>query len=341
MEGLYPPVCEDQVQKVLKSSPRDPRRILDLGSGTGVWCIEMALKFPHVEVLGIDLKPTSKEGLPPNCSFLVHDINTGLSKFHGLYDLVHCRQSGWGFIDHHASLMESIKCLKPGGMIMFIDPLHMLKEGRTAFYDPASSTNPEGSWHQRMMMLSFHGAQMLGNDIKGGEMDLERGFWDLEECNPNTCGAVEMACPIGDWATSNDPKEAARLKQIGELWYKNIHRIHWHLDKPLKASGRSDKDIEVLRKKNDEEFRDFKHRMAIRIRVVWGQTKSGPNTEPNEALTIGEQFKTSSEENGYQLMNVFLDKDEWRSRNAAVRTARTTDMVGLLTTPGYDLIEEL
>ncbi|CAG8740538.1 736_t:CDS:2, partial [Acaulospora colombiana] len=65
-----------------------------------------------------------------------------------------------------------------------------MKEDRNALYDPASSTNLEGSWHQRMMM-----SRVIGNDIKGGEMDIAQGFWDLEECDPNTCGAVEMACP--------------------------------------------------------------------------------------------------------------------------------------------------
>ncbi|CAG8725612.1 9866_t:CDS:2, partial [Acaulospora colombiana] len=41
-----------------------------------------------------------------------------------------------------------------------------------------------------------------------------------------------------------DSAETARLKRIGELWYKSAH--------PLKASGRSDKDIEILHKKVDE-----------------------------------------------------------------------------------------
>jgi hypothetical protein len=56
----------------------------------------MALKFPQAEVLGLDLGPGPTEGAPSNCNFLVHDINTGLSRFHGMYDLIHCRFSGWG-----------------------------------------------------------------------------------------------------------------------------------------------------------------------------------------------------------------------------------------------------
>lgn len=35
----------------------DPQEILDLGTGTGIWCIEMADEYPNCQVLGTDLSP--------------------------------------------------------------------------------------------------------------------------------------------------------------------------------------------------------------------------------------------------------------------------------------------
>ena len=34
-----------------------PKRILDLGTGTGLWAIEMADSFPNATVIGTDLSP--------------------------------------------------------------------------------------------------------------------------------------------------------------------------------------------------------------------------------------------------------------------------------------------
>ena len=51
-----------------------PRRVLDVGTGTGIWAIEMGEQYPDAEIHGIDLSPVQPiwyELLFPTCSTLV------------------------------------------------------------------------------------------------------------------------------------------------------------------------------------------------------------------------------------------------------------------------------
>ena len=59
-------------------------RILDLGTSTGIWAIEMAEKYPNSTVVGIDVSPQQTgQPAPKNCSFMVlslvlHPINADI-----------------------------------------------------------------------------------------------------------------------------------------------------------------------------------------------------------------------------------------------------------------------
>ena len=58
----------------------------------------MALKYPHVEVIGTDLAPgiMNENDVPANCRFELDDVNRGLPHFYGRMDLVHMRAVGAG-----------------------------------------------------------------------------------------------------------------------------------------------------------------------------------------------------------------------------------------------------
>ena len=76
--------------------------------------LSMANKFPHVEVIGIDLAPAiMNEGdVRSNCRFELDDINQGLPRFHGQVDLVHMRSVSAG-VSPSPSLIPKTFPVKP------------------------------------------------------------------------------------------------------------------------------------------------------------------------------------------------------------------------------------
>ena len=50
-------------------------KILDLGTSSGIWAIEMAEMYPDATVIGLDISPQQTgQAVPPNCSFQVRIV---------------------------------------------------------------------------------------------------------------------------------------------------------------------------------------------------------------------------------------------------------------------------
>ena len=64
-----------------------PQNILDLGTGTGLWAIECADKYPSASVIGTDIAVIQPEYVPPNLTFQIDDALTPYGPVDGLSSL--------------------------------------------------------------------------------------------------------------------------------------------------------------------------------------------------------------------------------------------------------------
>lgn len=68
-----------------------PKRVLDVGTGTGIWAIDFADQFPSAEVIGTDLSPIQPSFVPPNLKFELDDAQLDWTYSPGYFDFIHIR----------------------------------------------------------------------------------------------------------------------------------------------------------------------------------------------------------------------------------------------------------
>lgn len=94
---------------------KKPERILDLGTGYGHWCLDMAGEFPEAVIIGNDLSPIQPTYVPPNVNFEIDDFNEEWLHPTNHFDYVHGRALYGSVKDWDVLLKRVIKVLKPGG----------------------------------------------------------------------------------------------------------------------------------------------------------------------------------------------------------------------------------
>lgn len=95
----------------------DPQKILDIGTGSGIWAIDMADKYPSASVTGVDLAPTQPTWVPSNLQFEIEDVEEDWLFRKNSFDFIFGRELLMAIRDWPRLIQQAYDHLKPGGYL--------------------------------------------------------------------------------------------------------------------------------------------------------------------------------------------------------------------------------
>ncbi|KAF2185641.1 S-adenosyl-L-methionine-dependent methyltransferase [Zopfia rhizophila CBS 207.26] len=180
------------------------QRVLDIGTGTGIWAIEMGDNHPQAEILGNDLSPIQPSWVPPNVRFEVDDFESRWA--YGVpFDLIFGRTLLFSVSDWPKLVREAYNNVKPGGWVEFQD-------FNTQYYSEDGTLGPSSNTAKWLSLL-------IDSSCKNGK----------EPCpGPNLEGLMKDAgfqnvvhqkvkLPIGPWAKDEKQKEIGLFNLVQVL----------------------------------------------------------------------------------------------------------------------------
>ncbi|KAF6829184.1 methyltransferase domain-containing protein [Colletotrichum plurivorum] len=102
------------------------KRVLDLGTGTGIWASDFADEHPDAMVLGVDLSPIQPEYVPPNCKFEIDDFERDWT-WSEPFDLIFARNMCGAVRDWERVISQAYDNLEPGGYLEIHDNVYPIQ----------------------------------------------------------------------------------------------------------------------------------------------------------------------------------------------------------------------
>ena len=237
----------------------NPKRILDCGTGTGIWAIEMGEAFPSASILGTDLSAIQPWYVPPNVEFQIDDLNDEWT-FKHQRDFIFCRYLVGSRLDYPKLYRQVEANLVPGGWCEALD--------FDLVYRSQDGTLTED--HRMHQWISLFGKTCIdrGVDPSPG-VSLKK--WMDDAGLINVAGKCYI-CPLGPWA--KDP----RLKQLGA--YNLLQTLEgmegFSLPIFTRYLGWTAEEVQILLAEVRQELRDPRIHAYLNIYAAWGQKRGEP-----------------------------------------------------------------
>jgi SAM-dependent methyltransferase len=221
-----------------------PGRVLDVGTGTGRWGIEVCWEHPEALVVGLDLVAGPREH-PSGYRHVRGNLLQGLPFQEGVFDLVHQRllMSGVPVPSWPAVVGELVRVTRPGGWVELVEPM--------------VSPEPLGPAAERLFGMLLELAAGRGLDTSNTVFRSLDGY--LREAGLEQVARHEVTLPIGEWGG-----------RIGSFMASDARALCTRMCELLSARSAlsAEEGVELLRR-SQEEFE--RHRTTWTVAVVSGR----------------------------------------------------------------------
>ena len=250
--------------RIVHAPLKEPRKMIDVGCGTGIVTRYLAQRYPSAKVFGVDISPVpTVSDSPDNVEFLTGDIKNLVNGDHMVSkdnDYVFQRLLVLGMTDWPDYIRQMAATLRSGGYLEIHDYADIwYRDSASAIASEAPPIN-EGKWQRAMQ----RGAEQLGLDLEIGNHAAhymkEAGLVDVQ--------VAKYKLPLGTWLADERPE----TRNIGE---QQLHRLqHVFVEHALPGVTRtlslSKDEMDDLKRDHHDSFKD-EGRYFWWFYAVWGR----------------------------------------------------------------------
>ncbi|KAF4920664.1 putative urea carboxylase [Colletotrichum viniferum] len=242
------------------------QRVLDVGTGTGIWAIDFGEDHEQAEVLGIDLSHSMPEFVPPNVRFEIDDLDEEWT-YSQPFDYIHTRGMNSCIADWKVFLTKVFDNLTPGGYFE-LQELEVFPRSDDGTLTPECQLS-------RCMKYVHEAFEIFGRSFQEIP-DLIRVMEDV--------GFVDVKMSLFKWPSNTWPKDP-KYKELGDWNNENINNgfVAITMAPFTRALGWTKEEVHAFLPGVRKDLNDKSIHAYWPVYVVYGMKSVVDNTETAEA----------------------------------------------------------